>query len=211
MRNWKDPGEEDVQGSEIKSLIKLHERIAVQTNKILMGDDSLPARTTQGCTVLYQTDPRKGNAVENYCPITCLPLIRKLLTGVIAEEMYDYLEQEKLLPEKQKGCRRETCRTKDQLLIDKTVLKDYKKRHKNLSMEWIDYKKAYDFVPHSWITECMELFGIADKVKLFGKGYGTIEVLKIKTKCEKQNNSNKCMGIGCIQIRSRNTTVKREV
>ena len=78
-------------------------------------------------------------------------------------------------------------------------------------MEWIDYKKAYDFVPHSWITECMELFGIADKVKLFGKEYGTIEVLKIKTKCEKQNNSNKCMGIGCIQIRSRNTTVKREV
>ena len=71
-----------------------------------MGDDSLPAWTTHGCTVLCQTDPRKGNAVENYCPITCLPLIRKLLTGVIAEEMYDYLEQEKLLPEKQKGYRR---------------------------------------------------------------------------------------------------------
>ena len=32
---------------------------------------------------------------------------------------------------------------------------------------------------------------------------------KIKTKWEKQNNSNKYMGSGCIQIRSRNTTVER--
>ena len=29
-------------------------------------------------------------------------------------------------------------------------------------MARIDYKKAYDFVPYSWINECMKLFGIAD-------------------------------------------------
>ena len=45
-------------------------------------------------TVLCQKDPIKGNAVENYCLITCLPLMRKLLAEVIAEELYDYLEQE---------------------------------------------------------------------------------------------------------------------
>ena len=33
---------------------------------------------------------------------------------------------------------------------------------------------------------------------------------KIKTKWEKQNNSNKCLGSGCIQICSRNTAVERE-
>ena len=38
--------------------------------------------------------------------------------------MYDYLEQEKLLPKELKGCRRRSSETKDQLLIDKTVLKD---------------------------------------------------------------------------------------
>ena len=128
-----------------------------------MGDDSLPAWVAHGCTVLYQKDPRKGNAVENYRLITCLPLMWKLLAGV--EEMYDYLEQEKLLPEEQKGCRQGSRGTKDQLLIDKTVLKDCKKRHNNLSMAWIDYKKAYNFVPHNWVNECMELFGIADNVR----------------------------------------------
>ena len=98
------------------------------------------------------------------------PLIWKFLTGRIAEEMYDYLEQEQLLPEEQKGCQRGSRGTKDQLLIDKTVLKDCKKMHSNLSMAWIDYKKVYDFFPHSWINECMELFGIA-------KEYGAIEVI----------------------------------
>ena len=38
--------------------------------------------------------------------------------------------------------------TEDQLLIDKTVLKDCKKRHASLCMAWIDYKTAYDLVPH---------------------------------------------------------------
>ena len=70
-----------------------------------MGEDSLPTSMTHIRTVFCQKDPRKGNAVENYRPISCSTLMLKLLTGVIAKEMYDYLEQEKLLPEELKGCR----------------------------------------------------------------------------------------------------------
>jgi len=32
-------------------------------------------------------------------------------------------------------------------------------------MLWIDYKKAYDMVPHSWILESVTLVGIADNIK----------------------------------------------
>ena len=45
------------------------------------------------------------------------------------------------------------------------MLNDGKKKQINLSMAWIDYKQAYDFVPHSWINECMDLLGIADNVR----------------------------------------------
>ena len=72
-----------------------------------------------------------------------------------------------VLPEEQKGCRRQSRGAKDQLLIDKTVLKDCKKRHTNLCMAWIDYKQAYDLVPHSWINECMEMFGITENLRNF--------------------------------------------
>ena len=55
-------------------------------------------------------------------------------------------------------------------MIDKTVLKNCKKRHSNLSMlsmAWIDDRKAYDLVPHSWVNECMEMFGIAENLRTF--------------------------------------------
>ena len=75
------------------------------------------------------------------------------------------MESENLLPEEQKGCRRKSKGTKDQLLIDKAILRDCRKRKTNLAMAWIDYRKAYDFVPHSWILECLNMFGIAENIK----------------------------------------------
>jgi len=95
-------------------------------------------------TMLCQKDPAKGSEVGSYRPITCLSIMWKLFTGMIAEEMYTYLERGSLLPEEQKGCRRRCRGTKDQLLIDKTILRDCKKRRANLAMAWRDYKKAFD-------------------------------------------------------------------
>ena len=55
---------------------------------------------------MLQKDKSKGNVAHNYRPVTCLPLMWKLLTGVIADQIYAHLEQEKLLQEEQKECRK---------------------------------------------------------------------------------------------------------
>ena len=65
------------------------------------------------------------------------------------------------LKDEQKGCRKGSRGTKDQLLVDKAILKNCRRRLTNLSMAWIDYKKAYDMVPHSWILKCPEMVGAA--------------------------------------------------
>lgn len=46
---------------------------------------------------------------------------------------------------------------------------DCKKRHTNMAMTWIDYRDAYEIVPHSWIVECLNMFAIANNVKEFIK------------------------------------------
>ena len=168
--NWKAAGPDGVQGYWLKNLTSLHQMISVQLDNILENRKPLPAWMTHGKTVLCLKDPSKGNAVDNFRPISCLPLMWKLMTGIIAESMYDYLESERILPEEQKGCKRNSRGTKDQLLIDKTILKDCKRRHTNMAMAWVDYRKAYDMVPHSWIIECMKLFGVANNVSDFIKG-----------------------------------------
>ena len=78
--------------------------------------------------------------------------------------MHAHLDQEKLLPEEPKGCRKGSRETNDLLYIDRGVIKEVKSRNKNLGMAWIDYKKAY-IVPHSWIIECFDLFGVAENIK----------------------------------------------
>ena len=32
-------------------------------------------------------------------------------------------------------------------------------------MAWIDHKKAYEMVPYSWITQCLNLFEVAENIK----------------------------------------------
>eukprot|EP00795_Rhopilema_esculentum_P003517 gene3517-biopygen1669 len=110
---------------------------------------------------------KNGNAVDNYRPISCLPLMWKLLTGIISGNVYTFLDENEMLPEEQKGCKRNSRGAKDQLLVDKTILADCKRRHKNLAMAWVDYKKAYDMVPHSWIIECLRLYRVSDNVVNF--------------------------------------------
>ena len=57
--------------------------------------------------------------------------------------MYEFFVENDALPvEEQKGCRRKSRGIKDQLLIDKVVLADCKRKLKNLAMAWVDYKKA---------------------------------------------------------------------
>ena len=61
-----------------------------------------------------------------------------------------------------KGYRRRRRGTKDQLLINKMVLNDCKKKHTNLGMARIDYKKAYDMISHFWILETLELVQVSE-------------------------------------------------
>jgi len=81
--------------------------------------------------------------------------------------LYNYLEEAALLTWEQKGCRKGSRGTKDQLLIGKMILKNCKTRLTSLAVAWIDYRKAYDMVPHSWIEKCLDMFGIAVNVKSF--------------------------------------------
>ena len=124
---------------------------------------------TLGKTVLFQKDHCKGNFVDYYRSILCLPLIWKLMKRTIAESIYNFLDVNDKLPVEQKGCQKKSRGTKDQLLIDKMILRDLRKRHTYLGMVWIDYKKAYDMVPHSWILESLELVQVSDNILKFVK------------------------------------------
>ena len=134
-------------------------------NEIINGRALIPLWMTAARPMLCQKDPQKGNAVDR--PITCIPIMWKLMAGIIADNLYKMFEKSDILPMEQKGCRRKSRGTKDQLLIDKMILNDCRKGHKNLAMAWVDYKKAYDMVPRSWIIECLKMVHVLQNITAF--------------------------------------------
>ena len=55
-------------------------------------------------------------------------------------------------------------RDKDRLVIDRCILQNFRKRKTNLSMFWVDYRKAYNRVSRSWIITTMGMVGLADNI-----------------------------------------------
>ena len=132
--NWKDPGPDGVQGFWLKDFFtSLYKNLVQHLNACLEG--KTPQWMTKGRTVLIQKEKSKRNEASNYHPITCLPLTWKLLTGIIAGEVYSFLETEVILPEEQKECRRESNDTGDQLYIDKLLLQGKKRTYNETKKE----------------------------------------------------------------------------
>ena len=86
------------------------------------------------------------------------------LTSIVTERAYIFLQSRNLRP---KRCRRRSYGCKDQLLINKAILEEVKSKRCNLSTTWIDYKKAFDSVPYTWIAKNLELYKICPTITRF--------------------------------------------
>ena len=90
MTNWKSLGPDSVQGFCLNNFSSLHGRVRPQLKECL-DSGFLPSWLTKGKTALS-----KDNIASNCRPTSCLPLIWELLLGVIADQIYGHLEQQKL-------------------------------------------------------------------------------------------------------------------
>ena len=136
----KSPGKDKVSNFWLKHLVILHEDLAKAYTKVIEHPEEAPEWLTEGITYLLPKTEETKNP-KNYRPITCLPTMCKILTSIIAERTYTFLNEHQLLPSEEKGCKKGRYGCKDQLLINKMILEDCKTKKKNLSTAWIDYKK----------------------------------------------------------------------
>ena len=60
----------------------------------------------------------------------------------------------------QRGGKKDCYGCKDKVMINNAILENCRKRKKNLSTAWIDYKEVFDSVPYSWIIKCMTLYKV---------------------------------------------------
>ena len=128
-------------------------------SEIIKDPKQTPDWLVEGATNLL---PKKEETwiSKNYRPIACLPTTFKIWTSVITDRLYSRLEKEAIMTPEQRGGKKDCYGCKDQLMFNNAILENCKKRKKNLSTVWIDYKKAFDSVSHSWILKCLQMYKI---------------------------------------------------
>ena len=157
--NWKSPGPDGLPNFWIKQFKNLHKPMPEAYSQTVKDPKQTPDWLVEGATNLL---PKKEETwiPKNYRPIACLPTTFKILTSVITDRLYNHLEKEAIMTPEQRGGKNNCYGCKDQLMINNAILENCKKRKKNLSTALIDYKKAFNSVPHSWILKCLQMYKI---------------------------------------------------
>ena len=79
---------------------------------------------TKGKTTLIKKDPNKGTAPNNYRHIICQPMMWKILTAQIREEIYYSLTSRGLYPDELKGCCKGSRGIAELLYIDQHTINE---------------------------------------------------------------------------------------
>lgn len=163
--NWKTPGIDGLHMYWLKWFPSCHAILARQFQDAL-EQRSLPNFLTTGVTHLAPKSERTSDPSQ-YRPITCLCTTYKALTSILKTKIDRHIEDNHIMAVNQNGCRGGGRGTKELLLIDAVVGKLVRRNRRNFSAAWIDYKKAFDSVPHSWLLRVLELYKVDEAVRGF--------------------------------------------
>lgn len=153
LPNWKAAGADKIYNYFIKHLNSLHDVLGRCIIKLLHDPASIPSEMRKGLT--YLIPKYNDGRVVGYRPITCLSNVMKLYTKTACFIMRDYIEQYEIVSENQLGNRRFIEGAKEQVLLNKNIMKS----GKNIKVVWIDLKKAFDSVNHELLIRSVEKLG----------------------------------------------------
>ena len=109
---------------------------------------------------LHKNGPHEE--VNNYRPISILPVLSKVIEKHVHESLSDFLNQHELLHKTQSGFRAQhSCETALVNMIDLwlNAIDD----SKMIGVVLVDFKKAFDLVDHQILLNKLEIYGIKDE------------------------------------------------
>ena len=101
---WKSPGVGKIPNFLLNCLTSTHKQMALNFTNILQNTETAPEWLTEGTTYFLPKNQETQNS-KHYRPITCLATTYKILTSIITERTYTFLEENSILPQEQKGCK----------------------------------------------------------------------------------------------------------
>ena len=129
--NWKTADRDDLHRFWFRKFRSIYNSLAFQLNRCL-EEATIPECMIEGKTTLILKDFRKRTILSSYRPITCLPIISKIIVILISKLLW-----RGLFPKEHKGFHEGARGTGDLLYIDQYIFKESKARRKKVAMAWI--------------------------------------------------------------------------
>ncbi|XP_044757776.1 uncharacterized protein LOC123315935 [Coccinella septempunctata] len=161
--NWAAPGVDNIHNFWWKHFRSVHSSLARLFQKFLEKPELVPSFLTAGLTYMLPKGAESEDP-KNYRPVTCLPTIYKLLTGVLTRHINNHVRSHNILATEQNGCKSKAMGAKELLITDVIITKHARKKLRNISVAWVDYKKAFDSVPHTWLLKVLSMYGVCGSV-----------------------------------------------
>ena len=192
LPSWKAAGNDGIFNFFIKKCSSLHASLYRLVRNTCMGQEVEEDWFFKGITYLIpKGTPKQGS---DFRPITCMSNLYKLTTKCVTKVMQLVVEQRGLLSENQLGTVRLVQGAKEQAMINIAI---NKASGNNLKTTWIDVKKAFDSIEHSFLFECIHLLNFPPWISPFLKS--TIERWQIAIKLNNKTILEKSIKRGILQ------------
>ena len=189
---WKAAGCDGIFNFFLKRCSSLHASIYELVKRTCMGEEVAESWFFRGITYLIpKGTPKQGS---DFRPITCMSNLYKLTTKCVTQVMQGMVEQRGLLAENQLGTVRMVQGAKEQAMLN-TALN--KAAGNDLKTSWIDVKKAFDSVEHTYLIECIERLNFPPWVAKFLRA--TIKRWQLEIKLENVTILEKKIERGILQ------------
>ena len=154
-RNWSTPGPNRIVNYWWKKAEKLYQGVAPSFQEIGRSECEVTLWFIEGKSSLI---PKPGEfSSQNHRPITCLNSLYKWYTSCLLKPTDEHLNKYGLMQGDQRGAKEGCAGTVEHLLIDRVVCQDGQRGKRNVTMAWVDVRKAYDSVDHRYLIETFSL------------------------------------------------------
>ena len=150
------PGRDLIPGLWINRLTSTRDQFKQLLISIYNLEQDYPQWLVLSKTLLIAKNEHTEQA-QNYRPIAIQNSMYKVFTAIISEFIMYHCTTNNIVTEEQAAGKIGSWGCTDQLLINKIVYEEVTKNRRNLTTAWLDYRKAFDSVPHSWIIESLQL------------------------------------------------------
>ena len=199
IKPWKAPGPDGLQSYWWKYFKTASTSLFRLVYHHLTSGKPLPQQWISNGRIILLFKSGLRSDPANYRPIACLNTCYKLLTGFITAYLDKFVGERGVLAREQRALQKGVWGCTHALIIDQTLIADaYNQLKRPISVGWIDYTKAFDSIPHSYIKWLFKVMRVPEPLRKFLNGLMNSWTVKYEAKSPRGKTERS----GPLRIRS---------